>query len=147
MELFSDERNALRIVFAQRGKSLAGILENGVPVFSRADRKALVALVIVLDVYIPPDVPLTAARTMTERIAISDFFINAASCSVIILRRKKSFSIASYHRSGGIARRNGCRSFLFTKFRLYGAAKRGTLRTMSGGAAAEATERKGRIKR
>ena len=49
MKLLSNERNAFRIVFAQRGKSLAGILENGVPVFSRADRKALV---IVLDVYI-----------------------------------------------------------------------------------------------
>ena len=59
MELFSDERNALRIVLAQRGKGLAGVLENGIPVFSRADRKARVALVIVLDVYIPPDVPLT----------------------------------------------------------------------------------------
>ena len=34
MELFSDERNALRIVFAQRGKGLAGVLENGIPVFS-----------------------------------------------------------------------------------------------------------------
>ena len=59
MKLLSNERNAFRIVFAQRGKSLAGILENGVPVFSRADRKALVALVIVLDVYISLDVPLS----------------------------------------------------------------------------------------
>ena len=59
MELLSDERNALRIVLAQRGKGLAGVLENGIPIFSRADRKARVALVIVLDVYIPPDVPLT----------------------------------------------------------------------------------------
>ena len=59
MELLSDERNALWIVFAQSGIRLVGVLENGIPVFSRADRKARVALVIVLDVYIPPDVPLT----------------------------------------------------------------------------------------
>lgn len=60
MKLLSNERNAFRIVFAQRGKSLAGILENGVPVFSRADRKALVALVIVLDFTFPLMFPCPA---------------------------------------------------------------------------------------
>ena len=70
MELLSDERNALPIVFAQRGKGLGGVLENGIPVFSRADRKARVALVIVLDVYMSPDVPLTCVIVLNTGIRL-----------------------------------------------------------------------------
>ncbi len=88
-----------------------------------------------------------AISTPIKMTAIITFFFTARSSSVFGLAVKRLCDVKMIAQEKTDGKRHQRDEDLFTKFRLYGAAKRGTLRTMSGGAAAEATERKGRIKR
>ena len=88
-----------------------------------------------------------AISTPIKMTAIITFFFTARSSSVFGLAVKRLCDVKMIAQEKTDGKRHQRDEDLFTKFRLYGAAKRGTLRTMSGGAAAEAIDRKGRIKR